>query len=1201
MTHSARSESDEIGWLSKHGAGKAAGLVWLCLLWWAPLFLARPAGGAPAPTCLLLEKEGQVEVARKGTTAWTPAALNATLQAGDRLRTGPRSRATLRWAELSVVRVAELTTLEIQPPAKATDKPQLDLRSGATYFFSREKPTEVQFRTPVASGAIRGTEFNLEVGADGRTTLALLEGEVDLANAQGAVALKSGEEGTVQSGRGPTKTALIDAINVIQWVLYYPAVIDPDELGLKDAEQQSLRESLEAYRNGDVLAALSRYPETRTPASDAERVFHAALLLAAGQVAQTESELKNLSAASPLAGAIREVIAAVKHQMLPTLSPPGTGSEWLARSYYLQSRGQLTDALKAAQSATGKSPRFGAAWVHLAELEFGFGRTDDALAALTKGLGFSPRNAEGLALQGFLLAAKGKTSEAEACFDQAIAADGALANAWLGRGLMKIRRGLDRGLLDIGLVLNKVGREDLQVAATLEPQRALLRSYLGKAFIDEHDLRRARKELELAKTLDPHDPTSWLYAALLDQQANHVNEAVTDLERSKELNDNRSLFRSRLLLDQDQAVRRANLASIYRDEGMVDVSVQEASRAVVDDYANYSAHLFLANSYDAMRDPKLINLRFETPWFSELLVADLLAPVSGGNLSQTVSQQEYSKLFAADGLGVFSSTEYSSHGSWLQNASQYGVFGNSSYAFDAFYRSDNGFRPNNDLEQLNLALRFKQQITDKDSIFFQVSYFDATSGDVAQYYDQHAQTPGALHPSTTLHVSETQEPNLLLGYHREWAPGNHTLFLAGRFDDTLKLRDSNPALLALITEVSPFTGATNQFVQNPPFFSLHYQSDLEAYSAELQQIWQTPRFTTIVGGRYQDANADTSDHLDRIPPIGSTTPVHINNTTDLNRISLYGYEQWQALDDLWLIGGVSYDRLDFPVNIDTSPISSQQETEDQVSPKAGALWSPLANTHLRAAYTRSLGGVFFDNSVRLEPVEVAGFNQAFRSIIPESVEGLVPGTRFTTYGVGADQSFKTGTYLLVQGEFLESDATRTVGLLTNSDVIIPIPDSPSSTRQSLYFKERSLVVAVNQLLNQEWTAGARYKLTDADLSGRFVNLSPAIPGVAGLNQEISATLNQLDLYLLYQHRGGFFGQFDAIWAAQSNRGYAPDLPGDEFWQFNVFFGYRFLQRRAEARLGVLNFGDHDYKLNPLTLYNELPRGRVLTVSLKFNF
>jgi len=74
-----------------------------------------------------------------------------------------------------------------------------------------------------------------------------------------------------------------------------------------------------------------------------------------------------------------------------------------------------------------------------------------------------------------------------------------------------------------------------------------------------------------------------------------------------------------------------------------------------------------------------------------------------------------------------------------------------------------------------------------------------------------------------------------------------------------------------------------------------------------------------------------------------------------------------------------------------------------------------------------------------------------------------------------------------------------------------------------------------------------------------------------------------------------------VWYSQDNSGYSPPLAGDEFWQLNAYFGYRFFRRRAEVRLGVLNITDQDYQLNPLNLYSELPRERTLAVRLQLNF
>ena len=149
-------------------------------------------------------------------------------------------------------------------------------------------------------------------------------------------------------------------------------------------------------------------------------------------------------------------------------------------------------------------------------------------------------------------------------------------------------------------------------------------------------------------------------------------------------------------------------------------------------------------------------------------MANLLAPIGAGTLSQTISQQEYSKLFERDRFGVASSTEYLSRGAWTQSGAQFGIFGNSSYSLEAFYRSDPGQRPNNDVEQRQLSLLLKQQLTPQDTVYLQAIHTKLSGGDLSQYYDQN----GA---ARDFRFEERQEPILSLGCHHEWRPGVHTL------------------------------------------------------------------------------------------------------------------------------------------------------------------------------------------------------------------------------------------------------------------------------------------------------------------------------------------------------------------------------------------------------------------------------------------
>jgi len=1145
---------------------------------------------AAAPDIVITGIEGKVQVLRAGAQTWDLAYTDQVLLAGDRLRVPEHGRVTLLLADQSIERFGELSEFTIEPPTEAGKQPGFSLMRGLLYFFHRGKPGDIQIRTRTAGAAVRGTEFNLEVEESGRTVLTMIDGDVELSNDVSQISLTSGEQGIAEPGKPPTKTAVINTINVIQWALYYPAVLDLDELRLSQEEQQLLERSLTAYRSGDLLRALADYPAERVPVSSAEKVYLGALLLAVGQVGQAEKIFDSLpqdggagATSIALAGAVRQLIAAVKLQPWQRTRAPELATEWLAESYYRQSLADLPAALQAARKAVEKSPNFGFGWARVAELEFSFGHIPEAVEALEKSLRLAPRNPEALALKWFLLGAQNRIREAITYFEQAMAIDGALGNAWLGRGLCRIRQGKA-----------DAGRKDLLVAAALEPQRALLRSYLGKAYSDAGDTERATKELALARKLDPKDPTAWLYLALLEQQNNQINDAVRDLEKSQDLNDNRRVYRSRLLLDQDRAVRGANLANVYRDAGMFDLSVWEAARAASADYANYSAHLFLADSYNHLQDPNLINLRYETPAESEYLLANLLAPVGAGVLSPTISQQEYSKLFERDRFGLISSTEYLSRGAWVQSGAQFGTFGNFTYDLEAFYRTDPGQRPNNDVEQRQLSALLKQQLTPQDSVYFQATHAELSGGDLFQYYDQGS-------AAQAFRFKEKQEPILTLGYHHEWNPGVHTLFLAARLDDRFSFTNSaQPTLLArrpgdALTAVDGLT------------MHEQFEGKLEIYSAELQQIWQQPGHTTIVGTRFQYGHLDTKN-LQNFPSRAASffpdppEPAALQDISSLfRRISVYGYHFWQLTDALHLIGGVTYDRLTFPENFRTAPLSEKEETAAAVSPKAGLIWTHASNTTVRFAYTRALAGASLDQSFQLEPSQVAGFIQSYRSIIPESVAGANAGARFETFGFSLEKKFPSETYLGVAGELLNSEVKRTDGTFLFLPLEFDFP-IPSGLREHLDYTERSIIGSLNQLVGDDWSVGVRYRLSQAVLSDNFVDVPTGIDFTEFLpSQKLESVLHQISLHTIYNHPSGMFAQFQALWNLQSNRGYAPDRPGNDFWQLNAFVGYRFPGRKAELMIGVLNLTDKDYRLNPLTLYDELPRDRTFVARLQFSF
>ncbi|MBL9175438.1 MAG: FecR domain-containing protein [Verrucomicrobiales bacterium] len=1138
-----------------------------------------------------------VQVIRAGATTGDPIQANAVLRAGDTLRTGEHSEAGLLLSDGTILSVREMATVEIQ---RADASVMVNLVQGILSFFHRDRPGSFRVRRGTTVAIVRGTEFVFAAAPDDGVVMTLFDGEVVFPDQQGGDYTVQALPGapvrvTVVPGQPPHQTAVLasEAIEAIQWLLYYPGVLDLRDLQLSAESRSALSESMKLYEQGDLIGALRKYPPER-PAADADEVlFHAAILLSVGDVPsalQLLSTLPREDRIQRLADALRQLIAAV--QLRACTDDPGRTNllttEWMSRSYCLQSGAKLEEAREAARAATVSSPDFGFAWARLAELDFSFGDLRAVEKALARAQVLSPRNAQVFVLNGFLLAARRESRKAEEQFNRAIALDPGLGNAWLGRGLMRIREG-DR----VG------GRRDLAMATALEPQRAAFRNYLGKAYSAERNGTQALHELELARKADPVDPTSWLYKALELDAQNRVNEAIRELEEAQNLTGTRNLYRSPALLAQDLSIASVSLARLYRDAGLSEWSLSQAVRAVDASYENFSAHLFLADSYQLMRDPNLTNLRLESAAFSEYLIANLFAPGGVRIFSPAMSQQEYAQLFEQHRIGGSTATDFSNQGAWQETAQVFGTFDKSSFAVEAFYGSSAGYRPNNDQDIRQFSALWRQQVTESDTLFAQVYSLYRDGGDLRQIGNP-------TNFNTYFHFEERQNPDVALGYRHEWSVGNNTLFLYSHARDLVSV--TNVARVPLVSRQDMRPPLTL-----PSPFGLDLDRSLNLNNVELQQVATLGVWSIIAGGRVQfgSGSADSllfPTEVFPIPDEGLGIPDSVPSSVDgsLGRQTAYTYLYWTPRHWLTMVGGLAFDHLNYPQSLDYPPYSGEQTSIHHWSPKAGVVLTPSDLTTFRAAYTESLNGSDLDQSYRIEPPQIAGFVQTFRNVVPESLLGATPGAVVQDAAIAWEQRLNHGTYMGALGQILWSDSTRTDGSF-DIDFLSGDPPQPSTFERQLSFRERRVGAYIQQLLGDSWSVGVRYLCTEGELDAP----SPDIPQ---LNTENRGLLNQVGMFAIFNLRGGFFAQAEALWNDQhgttdevsfdGDTGEIFAVPGsfaETFWQFNFMVGYRFARRQGEVALGILNATGSDYNLNPVTSYMDLPHQRALVGRFRIQF
>jgi len=557
----------------------------------SPSSLAAEAGGGCAPVLgRVVSLQGTVEAQRAGTSTWVRITrLDTPVCEGDRLRAGRASRAAVfiqpenlirldQHSELSFRHTADETFIEFfqDPAALAADE---TAGCGAGYVITRF-PKRFRIRTPHVNAVVEGTEFLVALRCEA-TELAVFEGKV---RAQGISTpeeqvLTSGQVLTAGLTEPPAIRLLIKPADAVQWALYYPPLSDA---GI-------------AIPSADECAQL--------PAGAIRQVCfaqRAEQFLRLGRVEEAEGEIAKALTEAPANGdalAIRAIISVVKGDKEGALSAgqkaveasPNSSRAWLALSYAQQAHFKLEDALKSVQRAAEITADSSLAQARLAELYMSLGRTRDAEKAARRAVEANPNEERAYTVLGFVHLAQINVKAAQIDFQNALERDSTAPLPRLGLGLAIIRQGQ--------LVS---GREQVEIAVALDPTNSLLRSYVGKAYYEENTKERdqlAATQFELAKQLDPNDPTPWFYHAILEQTLNRPIKALDDLQESIELNNLRAPYRSNLLLDQDRAARLISLAEIHRDAGFEQLALTEASRSLIANPHNYSANLFLAEAY----------------------------------------------------------------------------------------------------------------------------------------------------------------------------------------------------------------------------------------------------------------------------------------------------------------------------------------------------------------------------------------------------------------------------------------------------------------------------------------------------------------------------------------------------------------------------------------------------------------------------
>ncbi|HBV21854.1 MAG TPA: TonB-dependent receptor [Nitrosomonas sp.] len=857
--------------------------------------------------------QGTVELRRMRETVWSPVEIDTQLCAGDQIRVRNHSRAALRLMNDSMLRLDQKTTITFPADKKNKTLSLMDLINGAMHIITRTpKPFEV--KTPFMNAGVEGTEFFVDVDEQ-RTQLVVYEGRVSAANNFGNLTLESREAAIAYKNQPPRKTIMINPEDAVQWALYYPAIIDYWSKTNIDFDTNNVRAQIDLATRLLTLGSVNEAKTIITDVLAVEPNNSDAYALEA-IIALTQNDKDKALEMALRAVELDETSAAAK----------------LALSYVQQAYFEIEVALTNVQQAAELDPQNALIWARLAELQLSDNALDLALDAAQEAVRLNPTIARTQTVLGFAYLTKINTKKAQHIFSKAIQLDQADPMPRLGLGLVLIRTGQ-----------LEAGRTELEIAASLDPGSSLIRSYLGKAYFEEKRYSLSSTQFDMAKERDPNDPTPWFYDAIQKQTQNRPIEALRDIQKSIELNDNRAVYRSRLLLDQDEAARGSSLSRIYDNLGFEKRAVMQTAQSLSIDPSNHSAHRFLSDIY--------VNIpRHEIARVSELLQAQLLQPINTNPVQPQLAVADLNIITntgpAAVGFNEFAplmerdrpqlvASGIAGNNSTFGNEIVYSqLYDKTSVSLGQFHYQSDGFRHNNDQNHDVLNAFIQHTFTPKLNIQTEVRTRETEHGDLLLDFDSDKFESGTRR--------NIHEDVARIGAKYELSPGQDVI-VSGKYIDRIE-KNSEEGF------------ASN--VKNAGF------------QFEAQHLFRHEYFNTVSGGGiYQFRNT-------------SRTTEQQDLSRYLDRENVYLYSNLNYFSNLDLTMGISFDAftdLDF-------------DKKDKINPKFGLQWSIFNNLRLRGTWFETTKSDITAQQT-LEPTQIAGFNQFFDD---------PTGTRTRRMGIGLD-------------------------------------------------------------------------------------------------------------------------------------------------------------------------------------------------------